>query len=143
MTYNSVHNRFNETDPASNHVCGCGHQAKDWAYQHNSLEEVYDEKSGRPYSENPDDYLPMCRSCHFKLDATELHQKLGRALGLSNVVRAQADEQFAAQVSEDRAKAARIANQIKRTCDECGLTAHPAAIGAHQKGSGHRGYTDA
>lgn len=52
------------------------------------------------------------------------------------------DPEFAAKVSHDRAAAARKANAIRRTCDECGLTAHPAGVGAHQKGSGHRGYTD-
>jgi hypothetical protein len=51
------------------------------------------------------------------------------------------DPEFAAKVRQDRAKAARVANAIQRTC-ECGITAHPAAIGAHQKGSGHTRYTD-
>lgn len=39
----------------------------DWAYQHCSIEEIRDER-GRVYSENLDDYLPMCRSCHRALD---------------------------------------------------------------------------
>jgi len=35
----------------------CGKQANDWAYKHPSS-----------FSHNPDDYAPMCRSCHFTMD---------------------------------------------------------------------------
>lgn len=41
---------------ASTFVCPCGKQAYEWAYQH----------GGDP--EDTDGYLPMCRSCHRKLD---------------------------------------------------------------------------
>jgi len=51
------------------------------------------------------------------------------------------DPEFAAKVSVDRATAARVANSIRRQC-ECGIVAHPAAIGAHQKASGHATYVD-
>lgn len=46
------------------------------------------------------------------------------------------------KVSADRAAAARVANAKKRACLDCGLTAHPAALGAHLKGSGHSGYRE-
>lgn len=43
---------------ASSHKCVmCGGQAHDWAY-----------KNPSDFSHDPDDYLPMCRSCHFKMD---------------------------------------------------------------------------
>lgn len=66
-------------------------------------------------------------------------ENLRRAVQEANE-RAQSDPEFAAKLSEDRARAARVANKIRRRCTECGLTAHPAALGAHQKGSGHNGY---
>jgi hypothetical protein len=139
--YNHVHYVLVQTRGlARNHLCRCGKRASDWAYQHNGDPEVYDEESGRPFSEDLDHYEPMCRSCHFKLDATDTHVRTGQAVGRGNVLRAQQDPAFAAKVSVDRANAARAANRIKRRCLDCLLTAHPAALGAHLKRTGHSGY---
>lgn len=42
---------------ASAHRCiGCGGQGYDWAFQHTGP------------ADNPENYAPMCRSCHRKLD---------------------------------------------------------------------------
>lgn len=140
-TYNSVHwSLVKERGDASAHSCRCGQPARDWAYQHNGEPEIYDPESGRPYSEDLECYEAMCRSCHFRLDSGDIHRRMGQLVGRSNVLRAAADEEFAAKVSADRAQAARVANQIRRRCLDCGLTAHPAAMGAHLKGSKHRGY---
>jgi hypothetical protein len=143
-TYNQVHYRLlKERGDASRYLCRCGAPARDWAYQHNGTPEIYDPESGRPYSENIKAcYAPMCRSCHFKMDTTDVQRKLGQLLGRGNAIRALQDEEFATKLSEDRANAAREANKIRRTCSACGLTTHPAAIGAHQKGSGHQGFID-
>lgn len=120
----------------------CGKPAKDWAYQNNGNPELYDQESGRPYCEDLTLYEPMCRNCHFKMDATDLSRKLGQLLGRSNSIRAQHDEEFAAKLSADRAAAARVVNAKRRQCLDCGRVAHPAAIGAHLKGSGHSGYRE-
>jgi hypothetical protein len=63
-----VHNRLEKTrGKASAHRCvACGNQAADWAYNNAGSDERVS-KWGR-YSLNLDDYSPMCRSCHIKLD---------------------------------------------------------------------------
>jgi hypothetical protein len=145
LTYNQVHYQLTkQRGDASNYTCpGCGQPAKDWAYQHNGDPELYEPTSGHPYSEDLEHcYVAMCRSCHLLGDVSDVHRRLGKLVGRSNKLRADLDSEFAAKVSVDRANAARQANKIQRKCNECPITAHPAALGAHQRGSGHRGYTE-
>lgn len=68
-TYEQVHaGLFWERGKASDHLCGCGKKAQDWAYQHNAGEEELLCPLGRKYSENLSHYAAMCRSCHATLD---------------------------------------------------------------------------
>lgn len=65
INYHIVHSRMGA---ASAHLCSCGSQALDWAYQYTCREPLFSPE-GWPYSTDPSDYLPMCRRCHKKLDA--------------------------------------------------------------------------
>jgi hypothetical protein len=69
LTYDAAHDRIKRSrGPASTHVCSdCGKDATDWAYQHSATEPLIDDL-GRPYSDNTDDYAPMCRPCHRAFD---------------------------------------------------------------------------
>jgi len=56
----AVHYRLKSTRGlASEHVCECGRQAMDWAF---------DEPAG--FSGDLSRYRPLCRSCHTKADMT-------------------------------------------------------------------------
>jgi hypothetical protein len=128
--YVTVHNLLRrERGRASDHPCiSCGGRAEQWAYQYNGDPELRYEPVGTPYSEDIHGcYAAMCRKCHRKMD-TEVDERL----------------RLAVQEGGQRLGALRgsiKANRIVRTC-ECGLTAHPGAIGMHQKSSGHTRYTD-
>ena len=71
MSYASVHAAVKrERGSASAYPCqNCGETALDWAYTNDAgdLEKI-DEASGRPYSDNTEFYIPLCRSCHKLLD---------------------------------------------------------------------------
>ncbi|MFG2067742.1 hypothetical protein ACGFKZ_12895 [Micromonospora tulbaghiae] len=78
LTYDGAHNRVKaQRGSASDHLCRCGNQAEQWAYNHADFKQRADtegREKGRPYSINPDHYLPMCRSCHARFDNT--HRQL-------------------------------------------------------------------
>lgn len=185
-SYDAVHFRLVAArGKASTHDCiGCGEKAKDWAYQHNGDPEL--EENGLLYSESPECYEPMCRSCHRLVDnlfnpeyveklrkssavaraalalnhsgkMVEVGERLGaytarrrkedpefdkrlRGASATNIQAAIANPGPPEKVSSDRSNAARVANKIQRKCTDCGLVAHPAAMGAHLKGSHHTGY---
>lgn len=66
-SYNAVHFRlWRSRGRASEHLCACGDQAREWAYQHGDP----DERQSRlgPYSVDLDRYLPKCVKCHRRLD---------------------------------------------------------------------------
>src|SRR5690625_1200652 len=69
MTYPQAHMALTKSRGlASTHDCiECGGPAYDWAYLH-TCEEPLVSDLGSEYSENPDDYAPMCRGCHQKFD---------------------------------------------------------------------------
>lgn len=46
----------------------CGKQAQDWAYIYTDPDVRYDATSGRPFSLDSKCYVPMCRSCHRRMD---------------------------------------------------------------------------
>lgn len=67
-SYKKVHVELRRLHgPAKNHMCQCGEPAVEWAYQFTGVELRADDGS-RPHSADPDDYLPMCRKCHQRLD---------------------------------------------------------------------------
>lgn len=49
-----VHRKYGS---AKEYTCKCGLQAKDWAFVGNGK-----------YTDNRDDYTPLCRKCHIALD---------------------------------------------------------------------------
>jgi hypothetical protein len=54
---------------AREHKCvECGGQARDWALSHDVEETCVAPRTGRLYSLNIDDYMPMCRRCHVHYD---------------------------------------------------------------------------
>lgn len=66
-SYFAVHLRIKaRRGSAGLHECPCGKRAKQWAYNHAAVDELFEE--GMPYSANLNDYTPMCVSCHKKLD---------------------------------------------------------------------------
>jgi len=68
VSYDGMHFRLKaEFGVASTHLCPCGAQAEQWAYQHTDPNERFQAGDG-PYSTDPDHYLPMCRPCHRQLD---------------------------------------------------------------------------
>lgn len=69
--YTVAHNRVrNVKGKASQHLCSCGQQAKDWAMNNDSLN--VKESKHYKWSTNVDDYKPMCRSCHKRYDLKEV-----------------------------------------------------------------------
>jgi hypothetical protein len=70
--YEAVHGRLNRSRGyAREHSCArCAEPATDWAYDHSSSNEKTVERRGRlyAYSTDPAHYLPLCRSCHTRLD---------------------------------------------------------------------------
>jgi len=73
--YYTAHTRIRSVrGPASGYTCECGAPAEQWAYQH-AAEHEFSGTINRGkreifvrWSGDPDDYAPMCRSCHGKLD---------------------------------------------------------------------------
>jgi hypothetical protein len=76
--YDGMHARLRRgRGSAGTHMCEfCGFQAVDWAYDHDDLGEITDER-GRVFSRNQDHYIPLCRYCHRVYD-TRHAQKLRR-----------------------------------------------------------------
>lgn len=68
ITYFGAHNRTKRVrGPASDHQCGCGATAREWAYDHADPDELTNEL-GHAYSADPSHYLPMCNPCHQAFD---------------------------------------------------------------------------
>jgi hypothetical protein len=70
--YEAVHRRLDRArGNAQGHSCAtCGEPAADWAYDHSDPSEKATVRRGREYSYSTDlsHYLPLCRSCHTRLD---------------------------------------------------------------------------
>lgn len=72
--YQGMHSRVHRANgPAKDYMCPCGKPAREWAYDHEDPEEIW----GMPnrgckeavYSLKVEHYIPMCCSCHERLDA--------------------------------------------------------------------------
>lgn len=135
---------------AAIHPCagGCGRPARHWAYQHTAGDAERVSRKGHPYSDNLDDYAPMCQSCHFALDgvmakamsdpATALKMReTGKRNAATYAKRLKEDPEFAAIRRE---KSRSVALNKTRRC-ECGRVFSPAHLGTHQKHSGHQTWT--
>lgn len=153
MTYVTVHQTLKlQFGPATDHTCECGSPAVDWAYQRGAPDEQLDPVMNRIYSEDLSMYQPMCRSCHLKLDADlrhistwdessrEAHRKAVQKGGLVHAERMKTDSAYRDKHLKQLATGRGF--KRKRRCGECPMETHAAALGHHQKASGHTGYTD-
>lgn len=129
---------------ASEHTCPCGKPARDWAYQFTG-ETIREADGSRPYSNNPDDYEAMCRSCHIQFDTEHdpeyaERRRTGNVDGRAKVnaalaERRKTDPAFVEQMNE--VLRANIAVRVQ--CGECDLISTYPGIGNHQKRTGHNG----
>lgn len=145
--------------PAREYPCrSCGKQATDWAYQYTGDPE-YINRDGMRYSTHPDDYAPLCRSCHILFDLEKdptlkdrrnSGSKPGRpggthgaeALHARRGVDPEFDEYFRSVTKRAGAVGGRINSARKRVCDKCGLSANPGNMANHQNAKGHSGWTE-
>ena len=68
-SYSAVHMRVRVAlGPASARMCGCGARAEEWAYDHSDPNGRVDPKSGMRYSTDIARYMPMCATCHRRMD---------------------------------------------------------------------------
>lgn len=163
MNYYQMHRALDASrGKASSHHCRCGEPAQDWAYQHTAGEDELVE-DGLPFSLNPDDYEPMCRSCHAELDDTgakigpktraaqlrrleedpafrDLKTSVARSMTAARVERAEADPEFKEHLRAASVRGATAGAKIRRKCEECNVKSHPVGIGRHQKATGHTGW---
>jgi hypothetical protein len=67
--YKGMHDRVRQLygDATENPCRQCGKRADQWAYDHADPDERQDRKQ-HSYSIDPAHYLPLCHSCHRKLD---------------------------------------------------------------------------
>lgn len=66
---------------ARNYSCvDCGNQAAHWSYDHQALDERYDEIKG-PYTPDESHYEPRCVPCHKKFDLNRLKGREQRSYG--------------------------------------------------------------
>ncbi|MFI7429265.1 hypothetical protein ACIBPB_19940 [Micromonospora sp. NPDC049836] len=102
LTYDGAHARVkNERGSASLYLCRCGNQADQWAYSHADYDERADIKgreARKPYSTNPDKYVPMCRPCHTRFDNAH-RRTIGDGLSLVHVAYWAATHDQAEQVA--------------------------------------------
>lgn len=137
-TYRAVHAQLKrERGVARSHRCACGQPATQWAYQHTGDIKFGGPDGESPYSENLDDYTPMCRKCHVRLDM-ENQENIRAAHGAW--IRPMPPEEASKHMSEiSRAGGGGV---IKRRCLEhgCGVVTSAAALGWHQSRTGHTGW---
>lgn len=134
MRHDTVHRMLrNRFGSARNHLCvACGGQAEHWAYQHTAGTEEKVGDDGLVFSENADDYAPMCRSCHVGFDIQ---------MNPDGVARNLVPEDPSARSEKSKA-GGRAAAAKRRSCSGCDKVASPAAIGAHQHYGFHEGWVD-
>jgi len=115
------------------------------------------DESGRWFSDDPEDYEPMCRGCHQRYDiATQPHvykvaQERGKNLAQALRGKPPADlfawrsaagkkgaQAAGPNLTEHRKRLAAENNTRRRTC-VCGFESTVAGLGRHQQVSGHRG----
>jgi hypothetical protein len=67
--YNHTHRKVRRLrGPATAHNCQCGRPARHWAYRHTGVDEIAT-IGGWVYSPDPDQYEPMCATCHNTFDS--------------------------------------------------------------------------
>lgn len=145
--YFVAHRMVYETrgDAADQPCSSCGKQARDWALVQGSSEEALNEK-GQKYSNNPQDYRPMCRSCHAKYDGwgEALQDESVRMAGVSAARdRYRTDPSLRGSLSTRGGKGGRVSKpKARRRCLECRLESFSGGIATHQAYTGHSGWED-
>jgi hypothetical protein len=67
VTYAGMHGRLRRyLGLAKDRVCVCGRRARDWAYDHQDVDEKQSERG--PFSTKFEHYTALCHSCHIALD---------------------------------------------------------------------------
>lgn len=99
----------------------------------------------RPYSNNPDDYVAMCRGCHIQFDTEHDREyaerrRVGNADGRAKVnvalaERRKTDPAFVERMNE----VLRANNAVQVQCGECDLISTRPGMGNHRKHTGHNG----
>ncbi|NDB65118.1 MAG: hypothetical protein EB168_05545 [Euryarchaeota archaeon] len=91
ITYSGSHGRLHRVrGKANQYTCvDCGGPAEEWSYNHNDPNELYGwvkNNKGHeyevPYSADPYQYDPRCRSCHVQLDSQQNNQHTNREVAL-------------------------------------------------------------
>lgn len=86
IAYHAAHQRItSRRGRASEHRCiWCPRQAEQWALGHttaNIRRDTTGKDSGKPYSTGPNDYQPMCRTCHQRFDRKHREMTAGTPEG--------------------------------------------------------------
>jgi hypothetical protein len=69
VNYKTFHQKLRRSKgSASGYTCACGRPAIHWAYRHNAPEKEITDPDGSVWVNDFDCYVPMCRSCHYKMD---------------------------------------------------------------------------
>lgn len=147
LTYDDVHKMLRDTrGSASEYRCAeCGDWAHEWAYQHSAGDsELYGgEGTTYPYSTDPSDYAPMCKSCHRSLDQRLRWQDPAHRANVSTKARAQVLEQWKdPEFRAIRSACGAAVAGMRRKCADCGQVSNPSGVARHQRASGHTGYRD-
>jgi len=82
--YRSMHARVARLrGRASGHMCAavCGRRARHWAYDHTDPGAIPGGRDHGPYSLDEKHYIPLCVSCHNKIDRNPLFRPLCRWCG--------------------------------------------------------------
>lgn len=112
---------WKERGPASGYACVvCGESAAHWAYSHQSPKELTS-REGWPYSENVEDYEPLCMKCHRARDMARWSPQLRE------------------DVKAKQSRSSRKQSLVKAKCLDCGMTTNRGNLGRHQRSSGHTG----
>jgi hypothetical protein len=107
----------------SSHTCSCGKPGYDWAYRHTAYGWERVTNFGAFWSEDIwNDYRPMCRSDHNRMDNAFDRGDSKRRLGRDQ-------QRKAAKLSGKK-----TALQVWRC--ECGVESTPGGVGRHQKRTG-------
>jgi len=134
MSYSTAHDRIARVrGKAIQHkCCSCGGPARQWAYQGSDQELV--NEAGLRYSENPDDYAPMCSSCHKRLDVPKTHCTQGHELAGENLSIRPQGWLACKQCRRDWVRAQRAQNRV--IC-ECGAESDKHKLAAHRATERH------
>jgi hypothetical protein len=145
-SYQWIHIHLRETlGPAANFQCPCGAQAAQWAYQYLGHGEEMRDHAGT-YSTDPRDYLPMCASCHVKLDVSR-NPLYGERLreramkGRASIARLRREDpsyaERAREASRRGGQAAAYALRLREKCPGCDLTTALGPLALHRRSTGH------